>query len=120
MGSVLVIEDDQIFSETVVDLLTLAMDCQVDSSITGAQALVKVADRKYDLILLDWQLPDVSGYELLKKIKELRPDALVIMMTGMSDAQSLEAALDAGAEDVLKKPFAAPQLLERARIALSK
>lgn len=118
MGRVLLVEDDLIFAETVTDLLSLTLNCTVDSCIRGGDALNHLKSNQYDLILLDWQLPDISGINLLKQIRQTYPSARVIMMTGMSDPAALEAALDEGAEDVLKKPFAAPQLIERARLVL--
>lgn len=119
MRTVLLVEDDPIFAETVVDLLSLAADCDVVSCLRASEALDKVQSKSFDLIMLDWQLPDMSGLDLLKKIKSINPDCIVMMMTGISDASALEAALDAGAIDILRKPFAAPQLIERTKLALN-
>jgi two-component system CitB family response regulator len=106
---VLVVEDDfrvaqvhSAFTERVPGFVV------VGSARTAAEALAMIADLDPDLVLLDTYLPDRSGLDLLPEIT-----ADTIMLTAVSDAASVRAALSAGALNYVVKPFTAEQLAER-------
>lgn len=84
----------------------------------GAGALNTVKNEDIDLVLLDLNLPDMSGIEVLKKIKEEWPEILVIMMTGYASVESAVEALKSGAYDYIKKPFKADAIRLITRLAL--
>jgi len=85
-------------------------------SIKEAQELL--AERTYDLILLDWMLPDGSGVEFLKQIRQDGLSIPVMLFSSKSEVVDKVEALDAGADDYLEKPFSNIELLARIRALL--
>jgi two-component system, NtrC family, response regulator AtoC len=84
----------------------------------GAGALKALRDETFDLVFLDLKLPDISGIDILRKIKELDPDLLVIIMTGYASVESAVEALKLGAYDYIKKPFKADVIKLIVKLAL--
>ena len=85
----------------------------------GRQGLIEIANHKPAVILLDLGLPDMDGLEVLKRLREWS-EAPVVVLTVRDDEQEKVAALDAGAEDYVTKPFSTPELLARLRAAQRK
>jgi two-component system KDP operon response regulator KdpE len=103
-------------------LLRVALESenyQVDEAQTGQQGLVEIANRKPAIILLDLGLPDMEGLEVLKRLREWS-EAPVLVLSVRDDEAGKVAALDAGAEDYVTKPFSTPELLARLRAAQRK
>ncbi len=84
----------------------------------GASALKTAEDEDIDLALLDLNLPDMSGLEILKELKKSNPGILVIMITGYASVESAVEALKLGAYDYIKKPFKADAIRLITRLAL--
>jgi two-component system nitrogen regulation response regulator NtrX len=99
----LIVDDD----EAVIAGLTalLDIDYEVLSATTGRTALQKFAETSPDLVLLDIQLPDTSGIELLKQFKAYEESVPVIMISGMGTFEHVVEAMKNGAESFLQKPF---------------
>lgn len=83
-------------------LLKLAEDCHVTEAGTLNEALAKAAE-PWDLILLDLQMPGVDGFEGLDKIKSLRPETPIVILSGYYDKRTVQAALDRGAAGFVPK-----------------
>jgi len=96
-----------------------AEDYQVHEAETGQQGLAEIASRRPGIILLDLGLPDMEGLEVLKRLREWST-APVLILSVRDDEQGKVAALDAGAEDYVTKPFSTPELLARLRTAQRK
>jgi len=94
-----------------------ANDFEVMEAATGKEGTQRIMERKPDLILLDYGLPDISGLDVLKKIREWSKTP-VIFLTVRDQDEDKVAALDNGADDYLTKPFSIPELLARIRVAL--
>jgi two-component system chemotaxis response regulator CheY len=112
MKSVLVVEDSRACLQIVRMLLVGIGFKDIDEAPDVMEALVKVGEKNYDLVLLDWQMEPVSGYELLKFI---RSDARfahtrVIVMTAFKKVDHVVAAKKAGADGFIGKPFSADTL----------
>jgi DNA-binding response OmpR family regulator len=75
---------------------------------------------EFDIILLDWDLPSMSGHDVLKQFRAKGFTTPVIMLTAKSDIDSKEAGLDGGADDYLTKPFALMELSARIRVQMRK
>jgi len=88
---------------------------QVMTAANGADGAVLAEDESVDLILLDISLPELSGHEVLSRIRNRRSDLPVLMLTARDDLDNKVRALDAGADDYLTKPFAFEELLARIR-----
>jgi two-component system, OmpR family, phosphate regulon response regulator PhoB len=92
----------------------------VEHATNGRAALVRIAEGRPDLVLLDWTLPVMSGIEVCRQLRS-RPDTRdlrVIMVTGRTGDQDAVRGLDAGADDYVVKPFSVDELLARMRALL--
>ena len=116
---ILVVEDEA----PLLTLLRYNLEKQgfrVEEAADGQEALLRVAETKPDLILLDWMLPSLSGIEVCRQIRR-RPttrDLPIIMVTARTEDQDAVRALDIGADDYIAKPFAMDALLARIRALL--
>ena len=101
-------------------LLTISLEAnsyRILSAATGQEGLVLAAQHRPALIILDIGLPDLSGQEVLHRLREWS-NAPVIILSVQDDEQGKVAALDAGADDYVTKPFNTDELLARLRVAL--
>ena len=85
---------------------------------SGQQALVQLRESRWDLLLLDWTLPDFSGVEICRRLRGSDDQTPVLMLTARDDVRERVEALDAGADDYLTKPFSIEELLARVRARL--
>ena len=102
----LIVDDDRTLRESCANLLQID-GYQVTVAGRGHEALELLRHRRFDIVLLDLYMSDVSGYELLKAALETAPDTMIIMMTGNPSVASSVEALRLGAWDYLPKPFSA-------------
>lgn len=117
MARLLLVEDDKDMSMFVTDCLT-AEQHHVDSAETGSTAQERLAIGKYDLLILDWDLPDISGIDLCKDFRAAGGTTPILMLTGRTHIDDKEAGFDAGADDYLTKPFLMKELRARVRALL--
>ncbi|MEB3255788.1 MAG: response regulator transcription factor [Synechococcaceae cyanobacterium] len=85
---------------------------------TGQQALGQIRSHGWDLILLDWTLPDFSGVEVCRRMRQGGIATPVLMLTARDEVRERVEALDSGADDYLTKPFSIEELLARVRARL--
>ena len=117
--TILVVEDEA----ALLALLRYNLERQgfnVEEATDRQEALLRIAEAKPDLVLLDWMLPAMSGIEVCRQIRR-RPatrDLPVIMVTARTEDQDAVRALDTGADDYISKPFAVEALLARIRALL--
>ncbi len=116
MSSVLVVEDDAPLRRALRTSLR-ARDLDVHEAGSGEDAIALAADRKLDLVLLDLGLPGIDGFETLARLRCFS-DAPVIVLTARDRPADKVAALDAGADDYVTKPFDTDELFARVRAAL--
>jgi two-component system KDP operon response regulator KdpE len=90
---------------------------QVHEADTGKLGLIEAANRKPDLVILDLGLPDMDGVDVVKRLREWSPMPLIVLSARTMETDKV-AALDAGADDYLTKPFGLGELLARIRVAL--
>lgn len=114
---VLLIEDTPRLAEAVAEILRKS-GYGADVAHIGADGLAMALTGAYDVLLLDIMLPDMSGMDVLRKLRELREAGSVvpvILLTARQGVGDRVAGLDAGADDYLPKPFHASELLARIR-----
>ena len=100
---VLVVDDEEEFVSTLVERLQLrAIDAE--GVTRGADALVLLQKREFDIILLDVKMPGIGGLEVIRMIKASHPKTEVILLTGHSSAEAIEQGMNAGALEYLMKP----------------
>jgi len=110
-ASIFVIDDDAGVREALE--AALSPRYQVQTAATATAALEILASHHFDLILLDYQLPDLLGTSVLQAIKRLFPSTLVVLMTGFGTEDVAIQALRGGASDYLRKPIDFQDLLTR-------
>jgi two-component system KDP operon response regulator KdpE len=113
---VLIVDDEP----QIRRLLTITLEAngyRVLSALTGREGLILAAQHRPDLVILDIGLPDLSGQEVLRQLREWSQTP-VIVLSVLDDEKGKVAALDAGADDYVTKPFNSDELLARLRAAL--
>jgi DNA-binding response OmpR family regulator len=111
MPTVLVVDDDEILRDLVQEFL-MTSGYTVISCGTGREALQKIGLLRFDAILLDRQLENENGIDVLKKYRNDGGTALVLMLTGSSSISQKDEALAAGANMYMRKPFKLNELSE--------
>ena len=111
--------DDEVQIRRLLRVVLEGAGYQVAEAEAGQQGLVEIAARRPDVILLDLGLPDMEGLSVLKRLREWS-EIPVVVLTVRDDEQEKVAALDAGAEDYVTKPFSTAELLARIRVAQRK
>jgi response regulator RpfG family c-di-GMP phosphodiesterase len=113
---VLIVDDEPSIREISRAILEPA-GCACDEAETGAQALARVYEQPYELILLDLGLPDVDGFDVCLRLRERPPLAnlKIIVVSGRGDQDELAMSLPRGADDYIPKPFRPPQLDAKVR-----
>ena|SRR5579859_406271 len=116
-SSILVIEDEP----GIVDFLERGLRGQgfeVTAAFDGEAGLQEALERDHDLVLLDMLLPGRSGLEVLRQLRERKPELPVIALTALGEVQDRVTGLDAGAVDYVTKPFSLSELAARIRAQL--
>ena len=119
MKPVALVIDDEVQIRRLLRVALESENYQVHEAETGQQGLVEIANRKPAIILLDLGLPDMEGLDVLERLREWS-EAPVLVLSVRDDEAGKIAALDAGAEDYVTKPFSTPELLARLRAAQRK
>ena len=88
---------------------------KVDDTADGAEGLWMATENAYSLVLLDLTLPSLNGLDVLRKLREKKPDLSVLIVTAKDAIEDRVAGLDAGADDYLVKPFSLDELSARVR-----
>lgn len=109
--------DDEISVSRFIRLSLEANGFAVVEAHNGNEGIQRTIEERPELVILDYGLPDISGLEVLKKLREWTKIP-VIFLTVRDGEQDKVAALDGGADDYLTKPFGVPELLARIRVAL--
>lgn len=118
MPRILVVEDDHRLARVVEDWL-LADGHDVELADTGEGAWDRLQEKSYDLLILDWTWPGMTGLEICRKYRETGGAAAILMLTGKDGIADKEEGFEAGADDYLTKPFHPRELSARLK-ALSR
>jgi two-component system response regulator HydG len=102
--SVLIVDDDPSMSRTTSLILT-HMGYRVTTARSGAEAIERTRETEFDMTILDIMMPERSGVETLREVKQMRPEATVVMMTAYASDKSVKEALAEGAHGIIYKPF---------------
>ncbi|MCX6171718.1 MAG: response regulator transcription factor [Flavobacterium sp.] len=117
MKHILIVEDE----EGIIQFLTQGLEeegYQISSATNGASGLDLFLNQKFDLLLLDWMLPKMTGIELCEKIRELNTKVPIIFLTAKDTVQETIEGLKSGANDYIKKPFSFEELVQRIKVQL--
>jgi DNA-binding response OmpR family regulator len=116
--TILIVEDENEIAR-FLELELLHEGYNVIKSTNGRDGLEKAQSGKADLMVLDVMLPELNGFEVLRRLRKTS-NLPVIMLTARDDVMDKVAGLDGGADDYMTKPFAIEELLARIRLALKK
>ncbi|TAM87352.1 response regulator transcription factor [bacterium] len=111
---ILIVEDDRHIVETLREPLE-AEGHAVDVAGDGRTGDRKAADGAYDVVVLEWNLPGMSGLDICRRLREATSEVPVMMLTARDDASDSVTGLDAGADDCVGKPFHVEAFLARLR-----
>ena len=113
---VLIVEDERRIARFLqMELEHEGMNTAIEDN--GRRAYERIIQENYDLVLLDVMLPDMDGFTICRKVRELS-QVPIIMLTAKDDIDDKVQGLDLGADDYITKPFATPELLARMRVVL--
>ena len=115
----ILVVDDEISMREFLDLMLSKEGYEVACAENGRTATAKIEKKKYDLILCDIRLGDISGLDVLRKAKSVHPDTIVIMISAYATAENAVEAMNEGAYDYLPKPFDNRELKQTIAKALS-
>ncbi|MCY0875540.1 MAG: response regulator transcription factor [Firmicutes bacterium] len=115
-GSVLIVEDERRIAR-IIELELIHIGLQVAIATDGPAGLRRALDEDFDLIMLDWMLPGMSGLEVCRTVRQEKQTPIIILTARDTTADKV-AGLDAGADDYITKPFETEELLARVRVAL--
>ena len=116
---VLLLEDDELFSETIKDFLE-EEGFKVSVTEDAKKALNRCYKGKYDIYLFDVKVPYMSGFELLKELRSAGDDTPAIFITSYKEKENLRNGFLSGADDYIKKPFDLDELLLRIKALLKR
>jgi CheY-like chemotaxis protein len=108
---IFIVDDDREFSEGMGDVLELHGH-EVQLALSGEEAVERLRKEDFDVTFMDVKLPGKNGVESFMEIRQTRPEAKVVMMTGYSVEQLLEQAVENGAWEVLRKPLDMDEVLK--------
>lgn len=101
---ILLLEDDTLLNEIIEEFLE-ELNYEVVSTHDGQEALEAIYEEKFDLLILDVNVPSLSGFDLLKNLKENSIDIPSIYITSLHTSKDMQMGFESGADDYIKKPF---------------
>ncbi len=113
MPRILMVDDNAEIRE-VVNILLSGEGCQVDEASNGAQALEKIRETAYDLVILDVMMPQMNGYQTCLEIRK-HNNAPVLFLSARSQVEDKTLGFSSGGDDYLPKPFSYQELLSRVK-----
>jgi two-component system chemotaxis response regulator CheY len=117
---VLIVDDNSIMRMLLRTLLRGEEFVVVGEAGNGEQALELAERLRPDIVCLDIEMPKIGGLEVLPQIRQRVPIAVVLMVTGHTDRETVQAAIDKGAAGYILKPFSAGRVLEAIAAAIAK
>ena len=109
---VLLVEDDNTYADSI-ELMLKSEGMVIDTTDLGEDGLEIGKLYDYDIILLDLMLPDIDGYEVLRRLRDARVETPVLILSGLTETEDKVKGLGFGADDYLTKPFEKTELLAR-------
>ncbi|EFI70257.1 response regulator transcription factor [Lysinibacillus sp. HST-98] len=114
---ILIAEDDNRLRKNIVHIIQKEFH-QVDAVDNGQHALEYILFQTYDLVILDWMMPELSGIDVCKEARRNGYEGGILILTAKDDSNDIILGLDAGADDYVVKPFKMEELLARIRAIL--
>lgn len=119
MARVLVVDDEPVITKSCERILR-HQGMEVEVATSGYDGLELTEKNKFDAVLLDLKMPNIGGMEVLRRVKEVQPEAIVIIITGYPSLGTAVEAMKLGAFDYVVKPFRPTELTEAVKKALAR
>ena len=116
---ILLLEDDLTLNETVAEYLE-EEGFEVDGVDDGLEAMDKIYENSYDILLLDVKVPQMNGFDLLKEVRSREIATPAIFITSLNSIDDLSVGYESGCDDYIRKPFALKELLMRVETILKR
>lgn len=116
---ILLLEDDLTLNETLTEYLE-DNDFEVVTSYSGQEAYELAYEQNFDLYLFDVNVPDINGFELLKKLRDEQKETSCIFITSLNSMDNLEEGYNSGCDDYIRKPFELKEMLIRINTILKR
>ena len=110
-NSALIVDDEKNIRMTLVQALEM-LDIETETAVNGEDALDKIRDKDFALVLLDLKMPGTDGMEVLRRLVQEKPGLKVIIITAYGSVDTAVAAMKIGAADYLQKPFSPQDIKE--------
>lgn len=118
---ILIVEDELHLNDLLHDyLIDSFKDALITQAYDGFVALELISKETFDLVLLDVMLPHINGFDLLKKVKSLKKDVAVLMLSSLSDEESQLKGYQFGADDYVTKPYSPKIVIKKVEAILSR
>lgn len=114
MKRILLVEDETYLARALARVLG-EEGYAAETAGDGRSGLARALAEPFDLVVVDWMLPDLDGLQVIRRLRALEVGVPVLMLTARGQIEDRVEGLDAGADDYLPKPFALPELLARVR-----
>jgi DNA-binding NtrC family response regulator len=113
--SILIVDDEEIIRDFLSEVLE---DYEISLACDGDQAIAKLKERSFDLVITDLRMPKVPGQEVVRAARELRPNTKVSVISGYSSLHTVSQSVSHGACAFLSKPFSIKELMQAVSAAL--
>jgi two-component system, OmpR family, response regulator len=118
-NTILIVEDEKELLMTLAEQLSLE-GYEVATAADGEQALAVLQKKKFSLVVLDLKLPKISGFDVLKFLKQGSSQSKVIVLTAYADLKNVTMVKDLGADDVIEKPYELGDLIDAIHFVMKK
>lgn len=113
MQKVLVVDDEEVLRMLIEDTLEDLEKVEIHTAENGAEALTKLSGELYDLVILDYMMPEMTGIEVLEALEKEQKNAMpILMLTAKAQENDRSKAREAGARYFMAKPFSPMELLQ--------
>ncbi len=117
---ILVVDDEDDVRERIGNFLARRIDCVLEKAASGEEALKKLKNDNFDLVLLDIKMPGLSGIDVMKETAKFSPQTKFLAISGYDSDEVADAALKAGAVDFITKPQTPAAILLKVNDILTK
>jgi two-component system, chemotaxis family, chemotaxis protein CheY len=111
-GTVLLVDDEAHIRKFVRLILKLLCDARILEASNGLEAIALYQTERPDLVLLDVNMPNMTGLETLRKLRELDPDVVAVMLTSLANRQTIDEAIELGAANYIRKDSTKEEIAE--------
>ena len=116
--NILVVDDEESLSFSLINILKM-QGYEAISAKNGREAVELIKNNHFDMAFLDIRLPGINGVELLRELKQVNNNVVIVMMTAYADKDLIETAMQEGASRCLRKPFEIIEMLDLVKTYLS-